>query len=53
MVEIYLDKLIDLLQGGKRTHESNMNKDKLEIREDPDSKMIYIQNARMKGLTNI
>lgn len=27
MIELYLDKLNDLLHGGKVAHESNMNKD--------------------------
>jgi hypothetical protein len=42
MVELYLDKLNDLLEGGARAHESNMNKDKLEIREDPATNEVYI-----------
>lgn len=53
MVELYLDKLNDLLQGGSSTNTSTLNKDKLEIREDPNTNMVYIQNAKMKHLNNV
>lgn len=42
MVELYLDKLNDLLEGGTRAHESNLNKEKLEIREDGATGEVYI-----------
>jgi len=42
MVELYLDKLNDLLQGGASANQSTLNKDKLEIREDPHTNMVFI-----------
>lgn len=53
MVELYLDKLIDLLVDGQKNQNqtSQTNQDKLEIREDPISGMVYIQNAKHKQLT--
>ena len=53
MVELYLDKLVDLLNGGKNQNASTMNKDKLEIREDGNTGLVYIQNARMKTLLTV
>lgn len=53
MVELYLEKLNDLLEGGIRAHESNMNKDELKIREDSVTNEVYIQNAKMKALTSV
>jgi len=50
MVELYLDKLNDLLQGGQSQNVSTMNKSKLDIREDPHTNMVFIQNAKMKEL---
>jgi hypothetical protein len=52
MVELYLDKLIDLLVDGQKNQNqiSQTNQDKLEIREDPLSGMVYIQNAKHKQL---
>jgi hypothetical protein len=50
MVEIYLDKLHDLLFGGYKTEkQSAFNQDKLNIRED-HSGMVYIQNVKQKNL---
>lgn len=42
MVELYLDKLNDLLEGGKSANVSTLNREKLEIREDPNTNMVYI-----------
>ena len=42
MVELYLDKLVDLLNGGKNQNSSTLNKDKLDIREDPNTGLVYI-----------
>ena len=53
MVELYLDSFNDLLQDGKQTNSSTVNKDKLEIREDPGTSMIFIQNAKMKTLKSV
>ena len=48
MVELYLDKLNDLLVGGSKNvnHTSTKNNDKLEIREDTKTGLVYIQNAK-------
>jgi hypothetical protein len=53
MVELYLDSFNDLLHGGKTANASTMNKDKLEIREDPNTNMVFIQNAKMKTLNSV
>ena len=52
MVELYLDKLNDLLAGGARNvnQSSINNKDKLDIREDAKTGMVYVQNARQTTL---
>ena len=44
MVELYLDRLHDLLVDGHRNQDkaSSMNQDKLELREDPASGIVYI-----------
>ena len=42
MVELYLDKLNDLLEGGASANQSTLNNYKLEIREDPNTNMVYI-----------
>lgn len=54
MVELYLDKLNDLLTGGARNvnQSSINNKDKLEIREDAKTGLVYIQNAKQKTLNS-
>jgi hypothetical protein len=50
MVELYLDKINDLLVGGQKNvnQTSTHNQDKLDIREDPNTNMVYIQNAKHK-----
>lgn len=51
MVELYLDRLIDLLSpssgSGIESSKQGMNNsmDQLKIREDPQTGMIYIQNV--------
>lgn len=54
MIEIYLDKLNDLLNGGQKVanQTSTKNQDKLEIREEERKGLVYVQNARMKVLNN-
>lgn len=54
MVELYLDKLNDLLTGGfqNANQSSTKNKDKLEIREDNKTGLVYIQNAKQKTLSS-
>lgn len=44
MIEIYLDKLNDLLNGGTKNaaHTSTRNQDKLEIREEERKGLVYI-----------
>jgi len=53
MVELYLDKLNDLLTGGKEANQSTHNRTKLDIREDPASGLVYISNARVKTLGSV
>ena len=46
MVELYLDKLLDLLpDGGKQALGHQSAPDPLKIREDPQTGMIFIQNV--------
>ena len=54
MVELYLDKINDLLVGGSKNvnQSSTHNQDRLEIREDQNTNMVYIQNARHKQLNS-
>jgi len=53
MVELYLDSFNDLLQDGRAANTTTHNKDKLEIREDPNTNMVYIQNAKLKTLKSV
>ena len=50
MVELYLDKILDLLTSGTKRNGSTNNQDRLDIREDSHSGMVYVQNAKIKTL---
>ena len=52
MVELYLDKLLDLLvpDGGKLPIGHQSAPDQLKIREDPQTGMIFIQNVNHRKL---
>ena len=50
MVELYLDKLIDLLAGDSNKNQMASTAEQLKIREDPQTGMIYVQNANQRKL---
>jgi hypothetical protein len=52
MIELYLDKILDLLTTGHKSvkQSSTQNQDKLDIREDAITGMVYVQNAKIKTL---
>ena len=51
MVELYLDKILDLLTSGQKKNGSTQNQERLDIREDSRTGMVYVQNAKIKTLT--
>lgn len=51
MVELYLDKLLDLLGPDGSKQPPGHSTDQLKIREDPQTGMIFIQNVNHRRLT--